>query len=225
MGIYKFIIFLSVVWLFCINNSYAEWCKYSSEITECKEANTNWTVKSIEDFVCITGTSEKIAYQIILDKEFSEVDKEMDEFIEILDKNKNTYFWVDRQKTYIDGINDIHAAKDYFYNAYKNLCWINIVNELTACTETGNTSIRNASNYFKEWDCMLLVEKKLEIFDDVTFAVLMLNKEQIKADDKKIYDQWQRKNYNVLLDIMMINLWYLERIWNKWPMSLANPMR
>jgi hypothetical protein len=53
----------------------------------------------------------------------------------------------------------------------------------------------------------------------------MLNKEQIKADDKKIYDQWQRKNYNVLLDIMMINLWYLERIWNKWPMSLANPMR
>jgi|GEM_PF-1549894 hypothetical protein len=36
---------------------------------------------------------------------------------------------------------------------------------------------------------MLLVEKKLEIFDDVTFAVLMLNKEQIKADDKKIYDQ------------------------------------
>jgi hypothetical protein len=52
----------------------------------------------------------------------------------------------------------------------------------------------------------------------------MLNKQQIKTDEKKIYDQLGRKNYNLLLDIMMINLSYLERIWKKWPVKLANPI-
>jgi hypothetical protein len=51
---------------------------------------------------------------------------------------------------------------------------------------------------------------------------LMLNKQQIKADDKKIYDQWQRKNYDKLLDLMMINIWYIERIWQKWPSKIQN---
>jgi len=69
---------------------------------------------------------------------------------------------------------------------------------------------------------MKLVEKKLEIFDDLTFSVLMLNKQQIKKDEKKIYDQWQRRNYNILLWLMRINLWYLERVWKKWPSKILN---
>jgi len=34
-----------------------------------------------------------------------------------------------------------------------------------------------------------LVNKKISIFEDVAFGVLMLNKQQIKADEKKTYDQ------------------------------------
>jgi hypothetical protein len=61
--------------------------------------------------------------------------------------------------------------------------------EVISCNKETKTSTKNASKYFQETDCMTLVDKKLQIFDEVTFSILMLNKQQIKADDKKIYDQ------------------------------------
>jgi hypothetical protein len=72
--------------------------------------------------------------------------------------------------------------------------------------EDEKVSITNTKDFFKIGKCEKLIEKKLEIFNDVAFSVLMLNKRQIRTDEKKTYDQLGRKNYNLLLDIMMINL-------------------
>jgi hypothetical protein len=226
MNKFKFIIWLIIFSLFFSTSVFANWCSYKSQIDQCNTANKNWTTKSIEDFVCITGTNEQVAYQVILDWEFKKLDKQMDKFIEDLEEYKNVYFWRNRQKTYIDWINDIHSKRDYFYKEYKKLCWINIIEQSIACMNDWRTSIQNAKQFFSnKWTpCEELINKKLEIYDDIAFSVLMFNKQQIKEDDKKTYDQWQRRNYNKLIDIMMINLWYLERIWQKWPSKLANPL-
>jgi len=51
---------------------------------------------------------------------------------------------------------------------------------------------------------------------------LQLNKAQVSRDQKKLYEQEQRTKYSKLSDLMMINLSYLERIWQKWPSKIKN---
>lgn len=227
----KYNLLIFIIWLlffsfFNFNLVYWNWvCEYKWQINQCNEANKSWTTKSIEDFVCVTWTNEQVAYQVILDLEFKKIDNEMDEFIEKLEINKNVYFWKDRKRTYIDWINDIHLKNIYFTKKYRNICSITIPKKVSACMVDKKTSILNAKDFFSNQgtSCRILIDIKMKIFDDIAFGVLMLNKEQIKADEKKTYDQLQRRNYDKLLDIMMINIWYLERIWKKWPAKLANP--
>lgn len=214
---------LFLVVLFYINFVDAEWgCSYSWEISQCIEANKSWTTRSIEDFVCIVGTSEEIAYQVVLDKKFKELDEEMDEYIVSLEEDKDRYFWKWSEKNYIDWINEIDDKRKEYYEKYSKICWEEIIKEVIACNIDKKTSNRNAKNYFQETDCMSLINKKLEIFDNVTYNVLKLNKKQVKTDDKKTYDQKQRENYDKLLDDMMKNSWYMERIWKKWPSKIKD---
>lgn len=221
----KIVIYFSLLLIFSLfiaNSAYWEWCKYSWQIDQCISANDSGTTRSIEDFVCIVWTPEEISYQVVLDQLFKVLDDEMDKYIQDLEMDKSRYFWKSRQKNFIDWLNEIDLKKKYFYKEYSSICWEKIMQEVISCNKDEYTSNRNAKNYFQESDCMSLVDKKLDIFDEVTFSILMLNKQQIKADDKKIYDQWQRTNYDTLLDIMMVNIWYAERIWQKWPSKIQN---
>lgn len=210
--------------LFSINFVYSEWCTYESQIKECIIANANWSVKSIEDFVCIMWNKEDIAFQVTLDMEFKELDKEMDDYVDQLEENKTKYFWISREKTFIDWINDLHYKRNYFYKWFKDKCWRNLIDKVASCTESKSVSTKKSKKFFIESDCMLLVNKKLNIFEDVTNSILLLNKLQVKTDEKKVYDKWQRDNYNKLLDIMNINIWYIERIWKKTPSITWNPL-
>ncbi len=215
----KILYIFSFFMLFFIETAVFAWCKYETEIKDCIEANERMSAKSIEDFVCITSESkERIAYQIVLDKEFKELDKDMDKYIEKLEKNKTRYFWANRAWTYIDWLNDVDEKRKEFYSKYMQLCWTTIVWETSACLEDWKTNVYTAMDYFSDqWiPCRELVDVKMDIFDKVTFNVLMLNKMQVRKDEKKIYDQWQRRNYNKILDIMMVNFGYLERIRQKW---------
>lgn len=224
MVIKKSLIFLIfVISLFTVN--FAFWCEYKWQIDECMAANKSWTTKSIGNFICRVWNYEEVAYQVVLDQEFKLLDEEMDLYIENLEENKNYYFWVSKKKTYVEWINDLEEKRKYFQKKYIWLCWTTIISKVMSCMEDERVSIWNTKDYFKITSCEKLVNKKLDIFDDVTFAILMLNKKQIRSDEKKKYDQIWRKNYNLLLDIMMVNLWYLERIWKKWPVKLANPIK
>jgi hypothetical protein len=37
-----------------------------------------------------------------------------------------------------------------------------------------------------------------------------------------LYDQEIRTKYDKVIDLMMINLWYIERVWRKWPSKTKN---
>jgi len=226
----KSMILILSICFFSVNIVY--WCKYMSEIDKCIAANDSWMNKSIDDFVCRVWSTEKIIYQIVLDKEFKKVDDEMDEYLEKLEINKNYYFWKEKKKNFFEWINDISDKKKYFRRAYLKMCWVDanseiikgsIINdEAINCTDNKKVSNQNIIDYFPITKCKKLVDIKTDIFYEVAISILILNKEQVASDDKKIYDQWQRKNYNLVLDIMMINLWYIERIWQKWPSKTWN---
>ncbi len=215
-------IFLWFITFFSFDNSFASDCAYWTEIKLCKIANDAWDTKELTDFVCIIGTDEEITYQIVLDSLFKKEDEKMDKFIEDLEKEKNRYFWISREKNFIDWLNDIDQAEKYFYEQYAGLCGSTIIEQAMACMPENKTTTTVAKNFFQESDCMKLVNKKIEIFDKVTFSILLLDKWQVKADEKKTYDQWQRKNYDNLLDLMMINIWFIERLWQKWPSKILN---
>ncbi len=239
-------IFLFIILFFFLSNSssFASSCKYIWKINKCNEAikpyltKDNWfiskgsSIRSIEDFVCLQDVPEDRVFQIVLDENFKKIDDEMDKYFDSLSFSKNLYFWKDAKFTYFDWINHIWEKSSYFKNLYISSC-NTIVSESASCIENNyytlpeekpSVSINSAIEYLEgsSWDCNKLLNVKMEIFNNVAFNILQLNKAQISKDEKKTYDQKQRNKYNNLADLMMINLSYIERIWMKWPSKIKN---
>lgn len=227
-----FLIFL--IFSFFYKTSFAEWCNssYLSKAEQCiKSQDKN---RSIEDFVCIQASNEDVLFQVILDEEFKKIDTKMDEYLEALTNSKNQYAWKWAKLTYFDWINAIWDKSREFKDLYKDACKLSVI-ESWKCTEniwyTLPEEKSAISNYIAEkclkwsnWDWYKLIDVKMEIFNSVAFNIMQLNKAQVSKDQKKLYDQEQRTKYNKLLDIMMINVWYIERIWQKWPSKIKNPL-
>lgn len=210
-------------------------CEYRWDIDRCYQANGNGSQRSIEDFSCPTSSDiETIAYQVILDKKFQEVDKKVEAYLDKIETDKDTFFWKSKQGNSLDGVNEVTAVlgkNGDFYKEYMGLCWIDlsydtptILYETLICLE--KTTITWAQWYLwqSKGNCAKLVEIKTKINTQVAYNVLSLNKAQIKKDEKKIYMQASRTKYNDLLDIMNINIGYIERIWMKLPKKLKKAL-
>jgi hypothetical protein len=66
-----------------------------SEIDECVKANHESNARSITDYVCPNAdwkNTEKIAYQIIFDKKFKEIDKDVENFLTTLQNSIQYYY-------------------------------------------------------------------------------------------------------------------------------------
>lgn len=217
-----------------------------SKIETCNEAvkpflsREDWniikgsSIRSIEDFVCLQDASESRVFQIVLDTDFTEIDCEMEQYFQSLTNSKNLYFWKDAKFSYFDWINHIWEKSKYFEDLYSSAC-VKVVDEsaeyiensvYTLDEEKPSVSVSEAREYLKWWwwDCQKLIKLKISIFNNVAFNVLQLNKAQVSKDQKKLYDQEQRTKYSKVLDLMMINLWYIERIRMKWPSKIKNAL-
>lgn len=227
----KYLIFPSFFFLLFFSFSVFAWdseteipCNYETEIEACISANAWGKAREILTFVCPTTSSiEEIAYQIVLDMKFKEVDKKMDEYIEYIDVNKDLYFWPNAQKNVLDGINEIESKFGDFWEfrtQYNMLCsasnnkWI--ISETIACLEDQKTTNILSKNFFSESFCEKVYIHKLEVYKMTAYRILQLNKSQVRKDNKKEFFQERRTKYNALYDAMMVNLWYLERVWRKW---------
>ena len=78
------------------------------------------------------------------------------------------------------------------------------------------------SDYFDEQNCQRLVQTKLEVYKQVSYDILKLNKSEVLNNSTTLVTQDQRTKYDSIIDLFMINLWYLERIWKKWPSKTKN---
>ncbi|MDR0772395.1 MAG: hypothetical protein LBF15_05210 [Candidatus Peribacteria bacterium] len=56
----------------------------------------------------------------------------------------------------------------------------------------------------------------------MAYNIMLLNQNQVANDEKKLYDQEIRTKYDKVLDLMMINIGYVERIRKKWPSKTKN---
>lgn len=221
-----------IIFLFFFNFVYAkqdvlEACEYKQEYEECKEANKNWNPRSIEDFVCINSSDKyEIMPQIVLDKEFKKIDKEVESYLKKLEDNKSEFFGQSASRSLVEWIDEIETkfwiySDDSFWKKYMELCWTWIIAKTVACFwSIPNIDIKD---YFKTENCKALVLTKLEVFKSVSYDILKLNKSQVDKDEKKKNTQKRRGKYDKLLEIIMVNIWYIERIWKKWPSKTKNP--
>jgi len=200
----------------------------SWKLEKCIKANKNWTTRTLSEaewFICIESTSTgEIISQIIFDEEFSKIDDEIDKYLINLEEDKDKYFWPDADSNYIVASDEIEKKFSVYWeywNEYKEICWTNIIWKIMEYQEW-ELWIINASNFFEETVCMQMANLKLYIYRQVAYDILMLNKLSVREDSAKEHMQLERAAYDTLLNDMMINAWYMERISKKWPSVTQN---
>lgn len=212
-----------ILWICIFPHVYAD--EIADQIDKCVKAQTGNKQREIEDFICIQWTKEKIAYQIILDKRLKEIDEKIEKQISDLEENKWYYFWKDKQKSYIDAVQNIintYNIDGEFWIEYYKVC--NSVHEEVITYLPPSVQFKNAAWYFAEESntCYLMTFQKLAIYKQVSYDLLLLNKLQVSKDEKKLYQQEERTKYDWLLSKFTVNIWYVERIWAKWPSKIKN---
>lgn len=205
-------------------------CNYQAEIDDCANAVKNGNALGISNFVCINDTNaEKRAYQIVLDKKFKEVDDEARKYLDDLEKSKDNYFGENKKEDineWIDKIEKFFWEYWYLWIKYNTLCSWQILKETIDCLWWSTTIIEWKEFLKNDWsDCMWLVSTKLGIYKQVSYDILKLNKEQVRADARKTFVQKERTSYDLLSDLFSVNLWYLERLWMKTPTMISRPKK
>ena len=223
----KSLFFISFLLIFVYFQAFwAESCKYTSEIEKCKESIKSSTTREIEDFVCIDDdNTEKVIYQIILDKKFKEIDKDANEYLSSLEENKDYYFWPKAKESYLEWIEKLEKNFNVYWDywqRYKSLCDSWIIQETADCL-WWSVSVLWAKDFLWNWDCQSLAETKLSIYKEVAYNVLKLNKDQVRKDSRTNYVSEERSMYDKITELFSINLWFLERIWMKWPSKTKKP--
>lgn len=200
-------------------------CQYKSEFEQCLDANKDWSTRTIEDFVCLASNNHfEVMAQIILDKEFKKIDKEVDEYFQNLEDNKSYYFGKNSKEPFTNAIDLIESKFDIygdFWMKYAWVCWATstqwVLQKTLNCFWWKMPSDESTRFFLSDTSCKNLIQTKLEVNKQVAYDVLKLNKHQIKKDEDKLYMQNERNKYDKLLEIIMVNVGYLERIWKKWP--------
>jgi len=205
-----------------------ETCSYKTEFDTCIQNQDR--VRTVDNFTCIEWTNEYVLYQIILDKKFKEIDKKIEDWLTTLEEQKSYYFWPEKQANYVEGVDDIEKFlwDDWVYEMeYHNLCsWAwewTIISEVVSCMNDWNTVVSLANDFL--WDgsnCVKLYKTKLVFYRELAYNTLKTNKQKVATDSHKLFTQEQRKKYDNLLDMIMVNIWYIERIWKKWPTKTKN---
>lgn len=157
-------------------------------------------------------------FQQSVDNHFGKIDKKIEIYLNNLNKEKNHCFWKDKKQNFVECIDEIEKNFDNYTIEYNNSC-IKILKETIDKWEY--ISSLEAQKFIdnKKWTnlCTELYDFKIKIYRWVAYDILKKNKYQILKDENKLFTQEQRKKYDKLLDLIRINLWYIERLWKKWP--------
>lgn len=201
-------------------------CEYKDKVKECRDALKSWTSRDL-DYICNPWTDGSILMQIILDEKFKKIDKEVEWYIKTLESNKARFFWPSSSESLVEWVDEIEKklwAKRWseFYDKYIDICWVWIIKQAADC-EWWLQKV-DAADFFKDSTCEALVQTKMTIANQVAYNVIALNKAQVAKDLKKTSFQNRKTKYDKLLDLVILNISYIERIRQKWPSKTKKPM-
>lgn len=191
--IFTFLLFSTIF----IQLSYSEWDKNSS----------------IEDI-----------FQESVNKNFKPIDKSIEIFLNNLNTDKSYCFWKDRKKRFTQCVDDIekmfsiNGQYTIWEGGYTNACAKSLA-ETIEKQEKKSISLLEAGTILDKkniWTCTNLYKFKLSMYKSVAYDILKRNKYEILKDEHKLFTQKNRTKYDKIVELIRINLWYLERLWKKW---------
>ena len=158
-------------------------------------------------------------FQEATDKHFSDIDDKIEQYLSNLNDSKNHCFWKDKKQNFVECINDMERIFDDYSSQYLASCW-EILSDTIKNSEKKSISVLEANKFIdSRWKnlCTRMYELKIRVSKSAAYEILWDNKLQILKDENKLFTQEQRTKYSDLLDIIRVNLWYVERLWKKWP--------
>lgn len=211
--------------------SWAHACEYKKEFEDCQAKNEAWITAAASDYLCVSSSKdEEILYNLILDKRFSEVDTDAYAFLRWITDSKDYFFGEDAQASYFQWVEIINLKfwnNGEYWKRYKDFCTASgedsVIRETFSClssmaeAEVVRSSSDTIREYLEETNCMGMAEAKLRIYELVAYDTLKINKAVVRKDNRKKFMKKQRTKYGDVLNLMRINLGYMERIWKKWP--------
>lgn len=215
----KTIIYISIIlWVsnitFLLHADETMSCEYVWKFNQCKVANQNGASRTIEDFVCISSNKdEDILDQIILDIEFRKIDDEIEGFLDSLDQDKEAS--ATDSNTVINDIATNLLPEWIYYRQFKSLCNWWLLAKRAECTWSipNITAGNRLANPWWESDCMALVENKLNIYSQVAYDIIKINKSDVREDRLQEWVvQKIRTKYDELIDIMTTIIWNIWRL-------------
>lgn len=222
----KFFIFFLFI-IFCFNYQNTFWaCNYQSEIDECVEANKNSWARKITEFVCTETNylnTEKIAYQIIFDMKFREIDKDIENFLETLQDSIQYYYWPNKKESFLDWINyinELFSPNWALWKRYNKFCIPSevdsIISNYYSCIGAEESekvsTVKEWASYFSQSNCESLVEYKLFIYKKVAYNLLQVNKLDFLKEFRKKQLKSTREKYDEVIWNMYVNLDNIMRI-------------
>lgn len=221
--------------LFLLSPFYAAfWCSYENEILACNKAIKDWNPSSIEDYVCLPSWSEYTrVYQIVLDDKFKGVDEKVNQYLELLQKDKTRFLKQEPWSTPIDWLEEITeffsknwpVYRDYMYfcglEGGSNPDSLRISEEAVTCLWSWRVS--RTELILMDNSCEALVDTKLSIYRNTALSILLQNKAQVRVDLRKEYFSNNRERYNTLIDKFIVNIRYLDSIAKWWPSKTKYP--
>lgn len=226
---YFLLIFLITFWL-NIQNVFSS-CEYQSEINECVEANMlKWKKPNdITDYVCPVSewpNYEEIAYQVIFDKKFKELDKEVENFLDTLQNSIQYFYWPEKKESYLDWLNYLNETFNPHWTIrkkYTKYCRVtvdnSIINSFCKCTWKSDneceSTIDKSKYYITQSYCEELINFKLYVYKKVAYNLLQVNKLDFLNQFRKKQLKSTREKYDLISWNMYANLDYIVRIY-KW---------
>lgn len=204
-----------------IDNLRANWCEYLSQFEECV---TSSNPSSIEDFICLDknhNDKDQILWQIILDLRLKEIDRDIYDYLNDLDKAKFDYFWTSSSLTQEDASRDIENSFRNFQNRYTRECAPNglINRDFLSCTWWVNV--------FSLWtnfssDCNKINDVKIFAKKRAAYTLMHMNSHLVQRDTRAVFEEEQRTLYSRLIDKFYLQLSFVQRMWAKWTVRTPN---
>ena len=227
----KLFFLLWIVWYILNpqNVSGEDTCEHRDKINRCYQANVAWTHRWIpeSDFMCpgFWKDYDAIAYNIILDQELQKVDEIADKYLSGIDENPEYFFWENKKASFMSWLDEIDTyftkrANSPFYLSYKQLCWIStsdtVIRKVLACSLTSSTSYRDAEAYWVFW-CKSLITKKIDARYRTAEILMWKNQDIVNRLEKKdFFDTVEKEAQPGFFDAIRNNIWYLQKITQKW---------
>ncbi len=166
-------------------------------------------------------------FQESINNNFKPIDDRIERYLTNLNDSKNYCFWKDKQMNftecvdYIEKIFSINSDEFVLWeDGYSEACKKSLAETIEQTEDKTIASKDTKTILNKNWNwrtCRDLYLFKLNIYKSVAYDILKMNKYSILKDEHKKYSKENRKRYDDLLDLIRVNIGYIERLWKKWP--------